>query len=132
MTESTKKGSESDTATERLEHDALTDENTRNVEAFVQANEAIMNGMAALNAEMLDFGNKRLSENIERSGSLMSCNDAEEAFRVQWNFFQSATQQYLDQTNNMLAIMAKMTSDFWAPAQEHTKEALRDLNKKTS
>ena len=132
MTESTKKGSASKKATERLEHDAPTDENTQNLEAFVQANEAIMPGMAALNSEMLAFANKRLGENIERSESLMSCNDVEEAFRIQWDFFQSATQQYLDQTNNVLALMAKMTGGFWAPVQERTKEALRGSNKETS
>ncbi len=132
MTESAKKDSASKTATERLERDALTDENTQNLEAFVRANEAIMNGMAALGSEMLAFGSKRLSENVERSGSLISCNDAEESFRIQWGFFQSATQQYLDQTNNMLAIMAKMTGDFWAPVEERTNEALRGLNKETS
>ena len=132
MAESTKKGSASETATERLEHDAPTDENTQSLEAFVQANEAIMNGMAALNSEMLSFANTRLGENIERSESLMSCNDAEEAFRIQWDFFQSATQQYLDQTNNMLAVMAKMTGGFWAPVEERTKEALRGSNKETS
>ena len=132
MTKSAKKGSASKTATERLEHDAPTDENKQNLETFVQANEAIMNGMAALSSEMLVFGNKRLRENIERSESLMSCNDAEEAFRIQWDYFQSATQQYLDQTNDMLAIMAKITGDFWAPVEERTKEALRGLNKETS
>ena len=130
MTESTKKDSAS--AKERLEHDAHTDENTQNLEAFVRANEAIMGGMAALSSEIHAFGNNRLRENIERSESLMSCNDAEEAFRIQWDFFQSATQQYLDQTNNMLSIMAKMTGDFWAPVEERTNEALRGLNKENS
>ena len=71
MTESTKKDSASETATERLQHDALTDENTQNLEAFVRANEAIMNGMAALSSEMHDFGNKRLRENVGRSESLL-------------------------------------------------------------
>jgi hypothetical protein len=132
VTEINKKDSESKTARERLEHDALTDENTQNFEAFVRANEAIMNGMAALSSEMHDFGNKRLRENVERSESLMSCNDSEEAFRIQWDFFQSATQQYFDQTNNMLAIMAKITGDYWAPVQERTNEALRGLNKESS
>ncbi len=130
MTESTKKDSAS--AKERLEHDAHSDENTQNLEAFVRANEAIMGGMAALSSEIHAFGNNRLRENIERSESLISCNDAEEAFRIQWDFFQSATQQYLDQTNNMLAIMAKITGDFWSPVEERTKEALRGLNKENS
>ncbi len=130
MTESAKKDSAS--AKERLEHDAHSDENTQNLEAFVRANEAIMGGMAALSSEMHAFGNNRLRENIERSESLMNFNDAEAAFRIQWDFFQSATQQYLDQTNNMLSIMAKITGDFWAPVEERTNEALRGLNKENS
>lgn len=114
-----------------MEHEAFIDENRDNLEAFVQANEAILNGMAALNAEMMAFGTKRLRANIERSDSLVGCKDAEQAFRVQYDFFQSATQQYLDQANNVLAIMAKMTGAFWAPLQERTTDALQDLNKES-
>jgi hypothetical protein len=131
MAGSTKKSSGPKQATERSEHEADIGGIRDDVDAFVQANEAIMSGMAALSSEMLAFGNKRLRENIERSGSLMSCEDAEQAFRIQWDFFQSGTQQYLDQTNNMLRILAKMTGDFWAPLQEHTRQALRGLNQET-
>ena len=61
----------------------------------------------------------------------MGCKDAEEAFRIQCDFAQSATQLYLDQSNNLLTALAKITEDFWAPLQEHTRQALRDLNKET-
>ncbi len=61
----------------------------------------------------------------------MGCKDAEEAFRIQCDFAQSATQQYLDQTNNLLAIFAKMTQNILNPLQGHTRQALRDLNKET-
>jgi hypothetical protein len=128
---SSKKTPKSKRAAEPPAHDDLLDENRDNLKAFVEANEAIMNGMAALNAEMLAFGNKRFCENLDRSESLVGCNDAEQAFRVQCEFFQSATQQYLDQTGNVLAIMAKITADFWAPLQQQTSEALRDLNEET-
>ncbi len=129
MAGSTKKTSGPKQATEPSEHEADIGEISDDLEAFVQANEAIMNGMAALSSEMLAFGDKRLRQNIERSESLVGCKDAEEAFRTQFDFAQSATQQYLDQTNNLLTILAKMTGDFWAPLQEHTRQALRDLNK---
>ncbi len=88
-----------------------------------------MNGMAALNSEILAFGNKRARENLERSESLVGCEDVEQALRIQWEFLQSATQQYLDQTNNLLAIMARAAGDFWTPLQEHTRELLRVWNK---
>ncbi len=47
----------------------------------------------------------------------------------QCEFAQTATQQYLDQTTNMLSIMTKMTQDFLNPLQELTRQALRDLTK---
>ncbi len=131
MAGSTNKSSGSKQATERSEHEADIGEISDDLEAFVQANEMIMNGMAALNSEMLAFGNTRLRENLERSESLVGCKNAEEAFRTQFDFAQSATQQYLDQTNNLLTILAKMTEDFWAPLQEHTRQALRGLNQET-
>ena len=131
MAGSTKKSSGPKQATERSEHEADIGEIRDDLEAFVQANEVIMNGMAALSSEMLAFGNKRLRENIERSESLVGCKDAEEAFRIQCDFAQSATQQYLNQTNNLLTMLAKMTGDFWAPLQEHTRQALRGLNQET-
>ena len=129
MAGSTNKSSGSKQATERSEHEADIGEISDDLEAFVQANEMIMNGMAALNSEMLAFGNTRLRENLERSESLVGCKNAEEAFRIQCDFAQSATQRYLDQSNNLLTLLAKMTEDFWAPLQEHTRQALQGLNK---
>ncbi len=131
MAGSIKKSSGPKQATETSEHEADIGEVGNALEAFVQANDVIMNGMAALSSEMLAFGNKRLRENLERSESLVGCKNAEEAFRTQFDFAQSATQQYLDQTNNLLTILAKMTENFWAPLQEHTRQALRGLNQET-
>ena len=103
-------------------HEASMDDSNDDLETFVRANEAIMNVVAALSSEMLAFGNKRLRENIERSESLVDCKDAEQAFRIQCEFVRSATQQYLEQTTNMLSIMTKMTANFWSPFQASTAE----------
>jgi hypothetical protein len=118
-------------ATERLKREFSLPENSDDLEAFLQANGAIMNGMAALSSEMMEFSNRQLHEFTKRSESLVGCKDAEQAFRIQCEFAQTATQQYLDQTNNMLSIMTKMTENFWTPFQERTRETLRDLTKET-
>ena len=131
MAGSTKKTSRSKQQIGRSEHEASIDKARDDLNALVQANEAVMKGMAVLSSELMDFGNRRLREYTKRSESLVGCKDAEEAFRIQWDFAQSATQQYLDQTNNLLTVLAKMTEDFWAPLQEHTRQALRDLDKET-
>ncbi len=126
-----KKTSGPEQTAERAEPDAFINENRDSLKAFVEANEAIMDTMAALGAEMVTFGNRRLRENIDRSESLMRCQDAEQAFQIQYDFFQSATQQYLEQANNMMEIMARMTGQFWAPLQERTTEALRASNEES-
>ncbi len=118
-------------ATESLNRAFAQPENSGDLEAFLQANNAIMKGMAVLSSEMMDFGNRQLHEFTKRSESLVGCKDAEEAFRIQCDFARSATQQYLDQSTNLLTILAKTAGDFWAPLQEHTRQALRDLNEET-
>ncbi len=49
-------------ATERLNREFSLPENSGDLEAFLQANEAIMNGLAALSSEMMAFRKKRLRE----------------------------------------------------------------------
>ncbi len=118
-------------ATESLKREFALPENSGDPEIFMQANEAIMKGLAALSSEMMDFSNRRVGEFTKRSESLVGCKDVDQAFRIQYEFAHTATQQYLDQTNNLLAILAKMTQDFLNPLQELTRQALRDLTKET-
>ncbi len=118
-------------AAERSDVETFLDEDSGNLKAFIEANEAIMDGMTTLSAEMMAFGTKRLRANIERTETLTGCGDVEQAFRVQCKFFESATQQYLGQANQVMKIMAAMTGAFWAPLGEQTKEALRDLTEQT-
>jgi hypothetical protein len=102
------------------------------MDAFLKANETIMQSMAALNAEVMAFGNKRLSESFERSESLADCDGAEEAFRVHCAFFQTAAQQYLEQTSTVLSLMTKMTEEFWSPLGAKKEEPSRRARPKGS
>ncbi len=125
------KSSHSRPAAESAAPADLSDVQRHNLEAFVEANEAIMKGISALNAEMIAFGNKRVLENVERSESLWHCEDPEQAFRLQFDFFQSAMQQYLDQANNMMAIMSRMAEEFWTPLGARASGSLRGLDEES-
>ncbi len=107
-------------AAKRSNPEELVEKNRRSLEAFVESNAAATDGMATLSAEILAFGNKRLNANLERSQSLVACEDAEQAFRVHYEFFESAVRQYQDQTNNMMTIMASMTRGLWAHLEEQS------------
>ena len=128
MPDSTKEATQPKGTTTPVDVGALPAETRDNFEAFIEANEAIINGLAALNQEAMAFGNKRLRENIVRSESLVDCKGPEDAFRVQCEFLHAATQQYLEQTNHMMAAMTKMAESFWGPLQVRTAETLRALD----
>lgn len=115
------------TAAEHSDTVDLNEASRRSLESFVEANLAIMNGMNALNAEMAAFGGKRLNANFERSQSLMGCEDAEKALRVQSEFFESAIRQYLEQTRNVMEIMASISSGVWSALDQRAQETMRGL-----
>ncbi len=52
---------------------ALMGSNGENLDAAVKANEALTSGMAAWGQEVMGFANRRLSENLKCSESLLQC-----------------------------------------------------------
>ena len=126
-----KTSSENEPAAEHSDTVDLTEANRRSLQAFVEANMVIMDRMNALSAEMVAFGGKRLNANLERSQSLVGCEDAEKALRVQSEFFESAMRQYLEQASNVMEVMALISRGFWTTLDQRTQETLRDLNTKT-
>ena len=91
------------------------DEGRAQLQAFVEANEAIMASMATLGSEMAAFGTRRLNENIERNHSLLGCRDPEEMLRIQSQFIEAATRQYIDQVNTVIGIVNEMANAVWSP-----------------
>lgn len=109
---------------------AVIDLNSENLDALMRANDALMSAVLELTQEILAFNATRLQENVRRSQTLMSSKDPEEAFRAQSEFFQSALQQYVEQTGKMLALMTKMNRECWAPWEARVKEAIQGLEKR--
>ena len=123
-----KTNSDNEPAAEHPDTAGLTEANRRSFQAFVEANVAIMDEMNALSTEMVAFGGKRLNANLERSQSLMGCEDAEKALRVQSEFFDAAMRQYLEQASNVMEIMTSISMGFWTALDQRSEEISRDRN----
>lgn len=104
--------------------------NGETMNTLVKANEAALRGLVALSQEILEFGNARLRENLDRTQSLSKCRDLEEALNVQSGFFQSATEQYLKESANLMKLMTDISQEYWAPVEDRTKEVLEELSPK--
>lgn len=108
---------------------ALWGPNGDNFDAVVKANEALASGMAAWGQEVMTFANRRLAENMQRSESLLQCKDPESAFRLGCDFAKTASEQYLEETERFVKLVARISRDCWAPLEKRTQEALHETVK---
>jgi len=99
-----------------------------NFEAVIKTNEALASGVTALGQEVMEFTNKRVSENLSLSESFAHCKNAGEAFEVNYEFAQKATLQYLEEASRLLALTGQISRQFWTPLEERTRKVLHDAN----
>ena len=131
MAKSTKpRGAAKTTATPEIAK--FLDTNGDNLKAVMQANQAMLEGMAEFGREMMAFGNTRLRQDMAASESLMCCTDAGEAFRLQCDFARAASEHYFAEANKLMELANKMTQECWAPLESRTRATLGDLGKRQS
>lgn len=111
-----------------LDYQALALASGTTMQALMRASDAMLKGVMALSQEMSEFTNARLRQNVERSETLLRCSDPAEAFGLQCDFAQKATQQYLTEANRLMALATAVTGKCWEPIEECTRETLGRLN----
>ena len=109
-------------------YQALIDNNGEAVATMIKSSEAMLNGMAGLSNEVMSFASTRLQQTLQTTENLSHCKDFEQAFRVQCDHAQAATQQYLAEATKIMELAAGMARDSMTPFEERTRETLRRLN----
>ena len=102
--------------------------NGDNFSAMMSASEAMFAGMAEVSQEMMTFAGARMRHNIQCSEDLMHSKDPEEIFEKQCSIARYAAEQYVEETSKLMAMMARISRDCWAPMEKRTKSALHDIN----
>lgn len=110
---------------------SLVDANGETFKAIMKANEAMLEGMAAVGREIIEFRTERTRRDLETSESLLHCNDLEEAFRLQCDYAREASQQYFEEAGRLMSLTAKIAQDAWAPLEDRTREALHGVHTET-
>ena len=80
---------------------SLVDANGETFRAIMKANEAMLEGMAAVGREIIEFRTERTRRDLATSESLLHCNDVEEAFRLQCDYAREASQQYFEEAGRL-------------------------------
>ncbi len=109
-------------------YEALLGSNGDNFSAMMSASEAMFAGMAEVSQEMMTFAGARMRHNIQSSEELMHSKDPEEIFEKQCTIARYAAEQYVEETSKLMAMMARITRECWAPVEKRTKSALHEIN----
>ena len=109
-------------------YEAMLGSNGENLSAVMSASEAMFAGMAEVSQEVMTFAGERVRKNIETSEELIKAKDPEEIFDKQCTIARYAAEQYIEETSKLMAMMARITRDCWAPMEKRTKSALHEIN----
>jgi hypothetical protein len=107
---------------------ALADESGANMNAVIEASNAMMQGMMLLGGEMVAFWSARWRDGFEASQRLMGCADPNEAFGMQCELARAASQQFFDETAKLMNLAAETAHSSWAPIELRTQAALDRLH----
>ncbi len=109
-------------------YEAFLGSNGENINAVMSASEAMFAGMAEVGQEVMTFAGERMRQNLESSEALIKSKDPEEIFEKQCTIARYAAEQYVEETSKLMAMMARISRDCWAPVEKRTKSALHDMN----
>jgi hypothetical protein len=79
------------------------------IAAAIKAGEAMFDGMAEFNREVMSFASDRLRKSWQTSDALLGCHDPAEAFTLQYEHARGATQAYAEEATRIMALAAKMS-----------------------
>ncbi len=109
-------------------YEALLGSNGDNFSAVMSASEAMLAGMAEVSQEVMTFAGQRMRHSIESSEDLIHAKNPEEIFEKQCTIARYAAEQYVEETSKLMAMMARISRECWAPMEKRTKSALHEMN----
>lgn len=109
---------------EHTEYTALFQSNGAAFAAAMRSGEAMLHGMAEINREVMTFAADRLRKNLEVSESLLGCRDPAQAFGVQVDHAQQATQAYFEEATRLVTLAARLSEECLQPIERQARETL--------
>ena len=83
--------------------------------AFMFAGQALIDGCQAINAEMLAFWQSRLKDGLATGQRLLECGSPQSAVEIQLDYAKAALQAYLDQSTRIAGLLTHALTDSFAP-----------------
>jgi hypothetical protein len=88
---------------------------TADVNAFMFAGHALIDGAQTVNAELLAFWQSRLKDGLATGQRLLECGSAEGAWEIQLDYVKAALQAYVDQSTKIAGLVTRAVTDSALP-----------------
>jgi hypothetical protein len=88
---------------------------TSDLNAFMFAGQALVDGCQAINAEMLAFWQSRLKDGLATGQRLLECGSPQGAVEIQLDYAKAALQAYLDQSTKVAGLLTHALTDSLMP-----------------
>ena len=105
---------------------SLADANQQSMQTVLRSYTAWLQSTCQVQTEMLRFINKRIREDMEMPARFAQCKNPAEIVENQMSFATTMFQDYADESQKLLDLMAKATHDFAREAEAGLTTQLHD------
>jgi hypothetical protein len=96
---------------------------TSELNAFISAGQAVLDGCQAIHAEMLAFWQSRLKDGLATGQRLLESGSPQSALEIQLDYAKAALQAYTDQSTKLAGLLTQAWTDSLTPRASARKPA---------
>lgn len=120
----------SDAMADETPMDALLDQQGQAFEAVAASNRVLLDGLTALNEEMMAFMAQRLRQDVDVSQKLFDCRTAQEVIDLESAFVRSAISDYFDEASRIFEMASITTRSSVEAMQAHSDKMMRSATQR--
>lgn len=102
--------------------------NSQTLDAYAQATQAMLRGVAAINEELMSFANAQMRDSMRAGQALMGCDDFTEAVRMQIGATRTASERYFAEAGRLLDMTAKINRECCTPLENRARAMMEGVH----
>ncbi|HYB58506.1 MAG TPA: phasin family protein [Alphaproteobacteria bacterium] len=116
-----------------LDYERMMTLSSANLEALMQASEAVLTGLARLHEELVGFTSAQIKEQLEAGRTLAECGNWSDALEKQAELMRNASARYFAEVRKLSSLASELAVASWTPLQNclsaHLSESEREVRK---
>lgn len=110
-----------------IDFESIASLNSQALDAYGQATQAMLRGVAAINEELMSFANAQMRDSMRAGQAMMGCEDFTEAVRLQIGATHTASERYFSEAGRLLELTAKMAREYSTPLENRAREVMEGV-----